>query len=231
MSAVELEQEAPRRYRRSALVAGVRGTWRGRRVVLPAVVLGAVAQALLVLPDPVPGQSSNAGVLAAASFVVLLVSAALLCASALESVDRPVRWAPTLARARRSALWFTVWFVVWVVVAAVGAALWTWPGLLWLALAPYLLLAASDGRRGAVVADLRALLARPGRWLLTTVLVGAVCGLAWLLGAVTGFFVGGAVGSALTWFWWGLLGAWFLATWAAVYRSTPVGAPPGAARR
>ncbi len=204
----------------------MRGAWRGWRVVLPVVVLNAVVQALLVLPDPIPGQSSYAGVLAVASFVALLVTAALLTASALESVLGPVHWGAAAARARRSAAWFALWFVVWVAVGAVGLALWTWPGLLWLAVTPYLLLAASDGHRGAIVAGLRAIAARPVRWLVTTLIVGIVAGVAWLLGAVTGFFVGGAVGSALTWFWFGLLAAWFLAAWAAVYRSTPVGAPP-----
>ena len=191
--------EAPRYYGWSALVAGVRGAWRGWRVVLPVVVLNAVVQALLVLPDPIPGQSSYAGVLAAASFVALLVTAALLAASALESVLGQVRWGAAAARARRSAAWFALWFVVWVAVGAIGLALWTWPGLLWLALTPYLLLAASDGRRGAIVADLRAIAARPVRWLVTTLIVGIVAGVAWLLGAVTGFFVGrrGGLGAHL----------------------------------
>jgi hypothetical protein len=218
----------PRFYGWSALVAGVRGVWRGWRVVLPVVVGNALVQALLVLPDPIPGQSAYAGVLAALSFLVLLLGAALLAASALESVHGPVRWAPAGARSRRSLGWFAVWFVGWVVVLAVGLALWTWPGLLWLALTPYLLLAASDGRRaGAATTDLRAILARPVRWLVTTIVVGVVAAIAWLLAAVTGFFVGGALGSAVTWFWYGLLAAWFLAAWAAVYRSTPVGTPHG----
>ena len=195
-------------------------------MVLPVVVLNAAVQALLVLPDPIPGQSSYAGALAVVSFVALLVTAALLAASALESVLGAVRWGAVAARARRSAAWFALSFVLWVAVAAVGIALGTWPGLLWLAVTPYLLVAASDGRRNAVAADLRAVAARPVRWLVTTALVGVVAGVAWLLGAVTGFFVDGAAGSAITWCWFGLLAAWFLATWAAVYRSTPAGAPP-----
>jgi hypothetical protein len=225
VSAVEAAA-APRYYRWSALVAGVRGAWRGWRVVVPVVVVNALVQALLVLPDPIPGQSAYAGVLAAVSFVALLVAASLLSASALESVLGRVHWGAAAARARRSSGWFALWFVVWVAVGALGIVLWTWPGLLWLALTPYLLLAAADGRRDAIVADVRAIVARPVRWLVTTLIVGVAAGLAWLLGVVTGFFVDGAAGSALTWFWFGLLGAWFLATWAAVYRSTPVGAPP-----
>lgn len=237
MSAVESQQpvpapgaEVPRRYGRSVLVAGLRGVVRGWRVVLPVVVVGALLQALLVLPNPLPGLSAYAGVLAAASFLVLLVSASLLTASGLEAVDGSVRWAAAWSRARRSAGWFALWFVVLVLVAAVGLMLWTWPGLVWLALTPYVLPAASDGRRGALLADLRALAARPGRWLVTTLLVAAVCGVAWLLGAVTGFFVGGAVGAAITWLWFGVLGAWFLASWSALWRSTPVGAAEDPAR-
>jgi hypothetical protein len=224
MSAVEVVQETPRRYGWSVLVAGLRGLVRGWRVVLPVVVLGALAQALLVWPDPVPGQSWWSYAAGAVSYLLLLVVVALLAASALLAVQGPVPWRPALAHARRSAGWFALWATVWVAVAAVGLTLWTWPGLVWLAVTPFLLLAASDGRRGALLADLRAIAARPGRWLLTTVLVGVVCWVAWVLGAVSGFFLGGPAGAALTWFWFGLLGAWFLASWAALWRSTPVGA-------
>lgn len=221
---VEVRPDVARHYGWSVLVAGLRGLVRGWRVVVPVVLLNAAVQALLVWPNPVPGQSWTAGVLAALSFLALLVTAALLTASALESVLGPVHWGAVLTRARRSAGRFALWTAVWVAVGAVGLMLWTWPGLLWLALTPYLLLAASDGRRNALGADLRAIAARPGRWLLTTVLLVVVCSLAWFAAVAAGFFGGPVLDAALTWFWLGLLGSWFLAAWAALYRSTPVGA-------
>jgi hypothetical protein len=217
---------APRFYGWSVLVAGLRGAWRGWRVVLPVVIGNALLQAALVLPDPVPGQDWFAAPLAAASYLVLLVTAALLTASALEAVLGSVHWPAVLGRARRSAGWFALWSAVWAGAAAVGLIFWTWPGLLWLALTPYVLVAASDGRRGALLADLRAILSRPWRWLVTTLLIAVVAAVAWIIAATIGFFGGVVLDAALTWFWLGLLGAWFLAAWAAVYRSTPVGAPP-----
>ncbi|MFN8167907.1 MAG: hypothetical protein U0S36_03890 [Candidatus Nanopelagicales bacterium] len=223
MSAVEVVQETPRRYGWSVLVAGLRGLVRGWRVVLPVVVLGALAQALLVWPNPVPGQSWWSYAAGAVSYVLLLVVGALLAASALLSVHGPVHWGPAVAHARRSAGWFALWATVWVAVAAAGLTLWTWPGLLWLAVTPYLLLAASDGRRGALLDDLRAIAARPGRWLLTTVLLVLVCAVAWMIAAIIGFFGGVVLDALLTWLVLGLLGAWFLASWAALWRSTPVG--------
>jgi hypothetical protein len=216
---------AERHYGWSVLVAGLHGAARGWRVVVPVVLVNAGVQALLVVPNPVPGQSWTAAVLAVLSFVALLVTAALLTASALEAVHGPVHWSASLRRARRHAGWFALWTVVWVGAGALGLMLWTWPGLLWLALTPYLLIAASDGHRNALLADLRAIAARPGRWLITTVLVVTVCVVGWLAAVATGFFGGAVLDAALTWFWFGVLGAWFLAAWAALYRSTPVGSP------
>ena len=220
--------EVERHYGWSVLVAGLRGLVRGWRVVVPVVLGNAAAQALLVWPNPVPGQSWWSYAAGAVSYLVLLVVGALLVASALLSVHGAVHWGPSVAHARRSAGWFALWASVWVAVGALGLTLWTWPGLLWLALTPYLLLAASDGRRNALAADVRTILARPGRWVVTTLVVGVVTWPAWLSGVVTGFFVGGPLGSAWTWLWFGLLGAWLLASWSALYRSTAVGALPAA---
>lgn len=214
-----------RHYGWSVLVAGLRGLVRGWRVVLPVVLGNAAAQALLVWPNPVPGQSWWSYAVGAVSYLLLLVVGALLAASALLSVHGAVYWAPAVAHARRSAGWFALWASVWVAVGALGLILWQWPGLVWLAITPYLLLAASDGRRGALLADLRAIAARPGRWLLTTVLLVVVCTVAWLVAVVIGFFGGVVLDALLTWLALGLLGAWFLAAWAALYRSTPVGRP------
>lgn len=228
MSATQgVDASVQRRYGASAARAGGRGVVRAWRVVLPVVLLGAVAQAVLVLPDPVPGQSPWVWALAAVSLVVIVASGALLAAAALESVrpvpEASVGWHPVLARVRRSAAGFTLWFLAWLVVVSIGLAWWTWPGLLVVAITPYLLLAASDGRRNALSVNVAAVRARPGRWLVTTVVFAVVAGLAWLSAAVSGFFLGGPVSAGLTWFWLGLLGAWFLSTWAAVYRSTPAG--------
>ena len=251
----------PRRYRRSALVAGVRVSARTWRVTLPVVALAAAAQALLVVPDPVPGESVAAAVLALVSFLVMAAALVLVVAAVLESVDRAVGvagavdgsaagsvsgpvegsaagsaagsvdrrvsgrvgWSAVLARARRR--WWVVglWFLGWVVAVSIGFALWIVPGVIVVLVTPYLFLAAMDRGGNALAADLAAIRARVGRWLLTSIVSGVLIGLAWLVAAVGGFFLPGPAAALLTWVWSGLLAVWLLATWAVVYRSTPGG--------
>jgi asparagine N-glycosylation enzyme membrane subunit Stt3 len=47
-------------YRISALAFGLARMWRGWVVIVPVVVLNAVFQALLILPDPTPGLNASA---------------------------------------------------------------------------------------------------------------------------------------------------------------------------
>ncbi len=222
-SAVEVP---PRRHGRSPLVAGARVALRTWRVSLPVVVLAAVAQALLVVPDAVPGESAAAAILAVVSFLAFAAALVLAVAGVLESVDGPVRWADVLARARRRGWVLALWFLGWLVAVSVGLALWIVPGVLVVLVTPYLFLAAMDRGGNALAADLAAIRARVGRWLVTSILTGMLVGLAWLVAVVGGFFLPGPAAALLTWVWSGLLAVWLLATWAVVYRSTAPGVRP-----
>jgi hypothetical protein len=220
VSAVEVPT---RRYGRSALVAGARvavGSWR---VVLPVVVLAAAVQAVLVVPDAVPGQSAAAAILAVVSFLVVALELVLVVATVLESVDGGARWPAVLALAARRGWVVALWLLGWLVVVSVGLALWIVPGVLVVLLTPYLFLAAMDGRGNALGADLAAIRARVGRWLVTSIASGVLVGGAWLGAALGGFFVPGPASAFVVWLWFGLLGSWLLATWAVVYRGTPPG--------
>jgi hypothetical protein len=217
---------APRRYGRSALVAGARTAASSWRVVLPVVVLAAAAQALLVVPDAVPGQSAAAAILTLVSFLVVAIELVLVAAVVLESVDGGARWPAVLALAARRGWVVALWLLAWLVVVSVGLALWIVPGVLVALLTPYLFLAAMDGRGNALGANLAAIRARVGRWIVTSVLSGVLVGGAWLGAVVGGFFVPGPASALVVWLWFGLLGSWLLATWAVVYRSTPAGLRP-----
>jgi hypothetical protein len=216
-------EASPRRYGRSALMSGARVVGRTWRVVLPVVVLAAAAQAMLVVPDAVPGQSAAAAILAVVSFLVVALELVLVVAAVLESVDGAARWPAVLGRAARRGWVVTLWLLGWLVVVSVGLALWIVPGVLVVLLTPYLFLAAMDGRRNALGADLAAIRARVGRWLVTSIVSGVLVGSAWLGAVLGGFFLPGPVSALLVWLWFGLLGSWLLATWAVVYRSTPPG--------
>ena len=96
--------------------------------------------------------------------------------------------------------------------------------LLVAALTPFLPLAAMDGHRAAMGTNFRAVGARFGRWLVTS-LVLIVAGLVlYLLSAVNTFFVKGTPASVIFWLVIGIVAWWLLTAWALIFRTTPVGA-------
>jgi hypothetical protein len=204
-------------------MAGARAAARTWRVVLPVVVVAAAAQALLIVPDAVPGESAAATILAVVSLVVVAIELVLVVAAVLESVDGPVRWPAVLTRSRRRGWVVALWFLGWLVAVSVGLALWFVPGVVVVLVTPYLFLAAMDRGGNALAADLAAIRARIGRWLVTSIVTGVLIGGAWLGAVLGGFFVPGPASAFVVWLWFGLLGSWLLATWAVVYRSTPPG--------
>ena len=213
-----------RHYGFSALLSGFARMWRGWRVIVPVVLLNALAQALLVLPDPVPGRSWSFLLLAVVSFLVLAFAMALVTSSALSAAVGPVTWGRVVDRLAQHGGAFMAWFALVLAAIAVGLVLWVVPGWLVAMLTVYVLLAALDGRgRGALGADLRAIGSRWGRWLITALLMGVVVAVSWLLAAFSAFFITGAISAFITWTWFGLLASWFQTTWACLYRSTPAG--------
>ena len=90
-----------------------------------------------------------------------------------------------------------------------GLLVWVVPGMVVVALTPMVVVAALDGRRGALRANLAAIRARPGRWLVTALLMSMVVGGGWMAAALTGFLVGGWLGPLVVWLGFGVLAAWF----------------------
>lgn len=216
-------------YGVSAILTGLTRLGRAPLAFLLAVVGNAALQALLVLPGTVPGTSVLSWLLALVSFAVLVLAAALATAAALGAVTGTMRLGASVAAAVRRLGRFALWCLLLSVAVTVGLALFTVPGLLVAAVTPYVLLAASDGRGNPLVTDLRAIAQRPGRWLVTALLMGVVLLLSWLVSALSGFFVGGAVSAFVSWLWFGFLFCWFTCAWATVYRSTAAGAAGGSA--
>ena len=208
-----------RTYRISALASAFVRMWRGWRVIVPVVVVNAALQALLIWSDPTPGYGIGPLLLALVSAVVFLVSYGLVAATALKVADGPVGWQQAVATLRSHAVRYSVWAVGLAVVAIAGFAVYTVPGLVVLALTPFLLLAALDGQRNPLGANVRTIGRRFWRWLLTTVITGAVVLVGNLVGGLTTFFVRGSVASLLVWVVSGLVLAWFTTAWALIYRS------------
>ena len=160
---------------------------------------------------------------------MFLVAYGLLLAAALDAVTGRAGLGAAWERLRLRFVPYLLWSVGLLLVVMVGLALYTVPGLLVIAVTPFLLLAVMDGRPNPLAANVRALGARWGRWLVTVVIMGIVAAVLWLLTALNSFFVTGSVAAFISWLVLGLVAAWFTTAWAMVYRSTPVGAPGEAA--
>ncbi len=212
-------------YRVSVLATAVVRMWRGWRIVFPIVVANALIQGLLILPGALPYLTLGFVLTALVSLVTLVVSFALVSAAMLQAVEGPVSVRETvlLARAR---LWpLFAWSLALVLVATLGLALYVIPGLVVLAVTPYLLLAVVDGRPRPLAVNFKVLRARWGRWLVTLVVVAGVCSALWLLSALDGFFVTGTGGAMIGWLAIGLVSSWLICAWALVYRSVVPSAP------
>jgi hypothetical protein len=206
-------------YRVSVLATGLARIWRGWRVVVPVVIINALLQGVLLLPGVLPYLSLAFVAVAVLSLIVLIGSFGLIAAAMLQAVEGPVSTSAALATLRTRALPLLAWSIGLALVAVVGFALFVVPGFLVLALTPYLLLAVIDGERNPVAINFRTIAARWGRWLITVLIMGALCFGLWLLSAVDGFFVTGAPGAMIAWLALGLVSAWFTCAWALVYRS------------
>jgi hypothetical protein len=206
-------------YRFTVLGTAAMRMWRGWRIVLPVVVINAVVQGVLLLPGGLPYLTAGFILTAVASFVVLAASFTLVSASMLQAVEGAVSTHSTLA-ALRTRIWpVLAWSLGLVAVVTVGLALYVIPGLVVLAVTPYLLIAVVDRARNPLATNFRVLRARWGRWLVTIAIVAFICLLMWLLSALDGFFVTGSGGAIIGWLGIGLVSSWLICAWTLVYRS------------
>ncbi|CAN5452165.1 hypothetical protein BH10ACT7_BH10ACT7_25100 [soil metagenome] len=193
------------------------GTWdavgRGWRAFAPAVLVGAAAQAALVVGDPEPAGNPVFAVLAIVSFVAVTASVVVVAGGALAATDRrPMRITGSLV------LWSVVLVLVMVAASVIAAPL----VLLAVLLALLLLPAAADGRAnpfGSGFAVFRGgALRAVGAMLVALLLLLA----SWAIAFALGFFVTGVLASAITWLWFGIVGVVLLCWFSARYRrATP----------
>ena len=206
-------------YRVSALATGLARMWRAWRVLLPVVIVNALLQGLLLLPGALPYLTIVFIVAALLSFIVLVASFGLVAAAMLQAVEGSVSASVAVATLRSRALPLLGWSLGLVLIVTVAFVVFIIPGFLVLALTPYLLLAVIDGRRNPIAVNLRTIGARWGRWLVTVIVIGAICFGLWFMSALNGFFVTGAPGAIIAWLVLGFVSAWFTCAWALIYRS------------
>ena len=206
-------------YRVTVLGTGLMRMWRGWRIVLPAVLVNALVQGMLLLPGFLPYPSIGFIVGSLVGLIVLILMVGATAAVMLQAATGPVRSSAVLA-AVRARLWPLLgWSAVLVIAATIGVSLYVLPGLVILALTPFLLLAVMDGQSHPLRRNFRVLGARWGRWLVTVIIMSLIVLVLWLLSALDGFFVTGSPAGIIGWLGLGLVLAWFTCAWALVYRS------------
>jgi len=206
-------------YRVSVLATGFARMWRAWRVLLPVVVVNALAQGILLLSGVLPYLTIVFVLTALLSFVILVASFGLIAAAMLQAVEGPVSAGAAIDTLRDRTWPLLAWSLGLVLVAIAGFAIYVVPGFIVLALTPYLLLAVVDGQRNPIAVNFRTIGARWGRWLITVAIMGAICFIMWFLSALDGFFVTGAPGAIIAWLVLGMVSAWFTCAWALIYRS------------
>ncbi|MEI6622532.1 MAG: hypothetical protein WCP28_11560 [Actinomycetes bacterium] len=206
-------------YRVSTLFTGFVRMWRAWKFVLPAIVINAVLQGLLVIPVPLTGYSPVFLLTVILSAVILLALSATIAAAALDSAVGPATWSSAWQRIRGNGGWFTLWTVALAIVVLIGLAIYTLPGLLILAIVPFLTLAAMFGQRNAFVANFRVIGARPLRWIITMIIIGILLFFTWVAMALTGFFGRPIIGAMLSTLVGGLLLWWWQTSLALIFRS------------
>jgi hypothetical protein len=193
--------------------------WRGWSVIVPVIIVNAAVQALLVSPEYTYGSGWYTAVSAVLSGVAFLAAYGLVACVALDVPAGWVGWGQAWSRLRSHLGRYVLWAVLLLIVVSVGLAVYTIPGLLVLALTPFLLLAALDGRANPLAANLRTIGRRFWRWLVTVAIVGIGVLIGTIVAGLTAFFWRGGIGSALVWLVGGLLLSWIAVAWALIYRS------------
>ncbi|MCU0277808.1 MAG: hypothetical protein MUE31_02835 [Candidatus Nanopelagicales bacterium] len=204
---------AEKQYGWTVLGTGLVRMWRGFLPFIVVSLLNALVQASLRELSPL-------WLAVGISAALLLLAFALMAHIAVRSVDE--RSGLGDLRGTRFAL-FALWVVGWTVVITIGLALYFWPGVLLLALTPFVPVAAAAGVRNPLGANFAAIRSRPVRYLVTVAITLLVLLVMWLISALNAFFVRGWVASFTTWLVIGLVAAWLLTAWAALFRSTEVG--------
>lgn len=208
-----------RLYRVSVLASGAVRMWRGWRVIVPVVIINALVQAALVWPPFTYSALWWTVVSALLSAVAFGVAFGLVAVTALEVPRGHVDWPTAVGRLRARALPYLGWALAWFLAVSVGLALYSVPGLVVVALTPFLLLAVLDGQRNPLGWNVRVIGRRFWRWLVTSALMGAMLLVADLSAGLFTFFTRVPFASLVVWLVAGVVAAWWTTAWALVYRS------------
>ncbi|MFA7265443.1 MAG: hypothetical protein WC054_03935, partial [Candidatus Nanopelagicales bacterium] len=149
---------------------------------------------------------------------------AFICRLALATVDGKISLAEMIRSTRRRSGLFLLWVVAELLAIWVLAALYFWPGLIFMLIIPFVALAAMDGRKNALLTNFRAIRERFGRYLITMAFWIAIMLVSDILIGLGSVTLSPSVVAVAGWIYKGLVGAWLTCAFAALYRSTNTGA-------
>lgn len=183
------------------------------RFVLPAVVVNAAVQSVLVIPAAVGGFTPLLVVGGIVSGLVMLATFAVIVATSIDAEDRSLG---ALLRTRWVA--FAVWTVGLAIAVLIGLLLPTRIlGYLVLLAAVYLPIAAMSGERNPLTASLSAIASRPFAYALRALITAVMAVVVFVSSALLSFFVTGWIATAMAMVLIGLLGWWLTRMWARAY--------------
>jgi hypothetical protein len=188
---------------------GVR-TWP---IAITVVVINALVQALLIIANPTPPETWWIWPLAITSFLAIAFTAAVVVAAMTLAGWGQCHWRTVLIQVRSRALPWLGYASALSFIALTGFVFWIIPGIIVLALTPYLPFAVIGARPNPVRSNFRAIRAGWGRWIgLCIVSILIVAGI-WLGSSLASFFIPGVLGGFITWIATGLVGIALLRLW------------------
>lgn len=189
-------------------------------IALPVVVANAFIQTLLVVNNPSPPLTWWIWPQALISFGAIVAFIAIVVIALQLGSTGECSWRATLVKARSRFVPLFVYAAGLTIAAVIGLALWIVPGLIVLAMSPYLLIAVADDVQHPIRSNFRAIRAGLGRWILLLLVTCVLAGIPWLGSALAAFFWPGAIGTFLTWLAFGLAGTVLLQLWSRSWRET-----------
>lgn len=219
MTVIDTPAPAAPIYRVSVLAVGFVRMWRAWKIVIPVIIVNAALQALLLLPNVLPYLTVAFVIVSLLSLLILVKAYNFVAAAMLQAAVGPVEWRAVYANLWHRYFVLLAWSVGLLILVLIGVSLYVVPGLIVIALAPYLLLAVVDGKRNPLAVNFKTIGARWGRWLVTVIIMGVLSFGVWFLSALNGFFITGAPGAFIGWILIGFVASWFTCAWALVYRS------------
>ena len=219
MTAIDTAAPATPIYRVSVLAVGFVRMWRAWKILIPVIIVNAALQALLLLPNVLPYLTVAFIIVSLLSLLILVKAYNFVAAAMLQAAVGQVDLRSVNANLWKRYFVLLAWSVGLLVLVLIGVSLYVVPGLIVIALAPYLLLAVVDGKRNPLAVNFKTIGARWGRWLVTVLIMGVLCFGVWFLSALNGFFITGAPGAFIGWLLIGFVASWFTCAWALVYRS------------